>query len=141
MIARTSSGKRADGANGSAEVDAFLDQLQHPAKDLVVQLRRAVLAADAQIGEGIKWTVPSFRTSDYFATMHLRAKQGVGLILHFGAKKNAISEHGVTIADPAGLLQWLAKDRAMLVFADLPQFEAQRLALQDLLRDWIGRMV
>ncbi|TDR40753.1 uncharacterized protein DUF1801 [Tahibacter aquaticus] len=137
-MAKATAGKQGD--DGSAEVDVFLDRLQHPAKDLAVQLRRGVLAADAQIREGIKWNVPSFRTSDYFATMHLRARQGVGLILHFGAKKNAIAEHGVTIADPAGLLQWLARDRAMIVFADLPQWEAQRGVLQVLLREWISKM-
>ena len=139
-MARTSGGRQGEGTDGSVEVDAFLDRLQHPAKDLVVQLRRGVLAADAQIREGIKWNVPSFRTVDYFATMHLRARQGVGLILYFGAKKTAISEHGVTIADPAGLLQWLARDRAMIVFSDVPHFETRRSALQDLLREWIGRM-
>ncbi|HVH33578.1 MAG TPA: nuclear transport factor 2 family protein, partial [Tahibacter sp.] len=105
---------RADG-----EVDAFLATLQHPARDLVVALRRLVLDADASIAEGIKWNAPSFRTRDWFATTHLRMKAGIGLILHFGAKKNAIADSGVAIPDPGGLLDWLARDRAMILFRDL----------------------
>ena len=68
----------------------------------------------AGIEEGVKWNSLSFRTrggqGEWFATVNLREKQGVGLILRFGAKKNALSETGVAIADPAGLLRWLAKD-------------------------------
>lgn len=132
-------GKQAAPENGSADVDAFIAALQPPARELVQHLRQAVLSADAAIAEGIKWNVPSFRTRDYFATMHLRVKQGVGLILHFGAKKNAIAETGVTVADPAGLLQWLAKDRALVMFTDLRQLAERREALQALLREWLIR--
>ena len=61
------------------DVDAYLAQLEHPFRDGFVALRRAILAADAGIAEGIKWNVPSFRTSEWFATMHLRAKAGFGV--------------------------------------------------------------
>jgi hypothetical protein len=118
-------------------VDVFLATLDHPAKALVVELRRVVRGADARIGEGIKWNAPSFRTTEYFATTNLRAKRGAGLILHFGAKKNAISASGVDIPDPAGLLRWLAKDRATVEFGDAAALEAKTPALQALLREWI----
>jgi hypothetical protein len=121
----------------SVAVDAFMAALQHPAKPLIEALRAAVTGADARIHEGVKWNAPSFRTTEYFGTTHLRAKQGVGLILHFGAKKNAISAMGVAIPDPAGLLHWLGKDRAQIVFADLADLHARQPALQALLREWI----
>lgn len=124
---------------GSAAVEAFLQQLPPQARELAGALRAAVLGADPAIAEGIKWNVPSFRTRDYFATTHLRVKQGIGLILHFGAKKNAISATGVDVADPSGLLQWLARDRAMITFADLDQLANRREALQALLREWLSR--
>jgi hypothetical protein len=119
------------------DVEAFLAALDHPAKDVVVALRRCVLGADARIADGIKWNAPSFRTTEYFATTNLRAKHGAGLILHFGAKKNAISTTGVAIPDPAGLLTWLAKDRATANFRDTAELEAKSDALQALLRAWI----
>lgn len=124
-------------ADPAVAVDQFLATLDHPSMLLIGALRRVVLAADPSIGEGIKWNAPSFRTQEYFATMHLREKRGVGLILHFGAKKNAIATTGVEIADPGGLLQWLGKDRAIVRFGDEAALAAQRTALQALLREWI----
>ncbi|GMV30610.1 MAG: hypothetical protein AMXMBFR59_27350 [Rhodanobacteraceae bacterium] len=123
-----------------ADVEAFLAQLHDPVRGLATALRSAVRGADPAIAEGIKWKVPSFRTVDYFATMHLRVKQGIGLILHFGAKKTAISASGVEIPDPAGLLDWLARDRAMVQFRDETDLAARTPALQALLREWIRHL-
>src|SRR6185295_15245047 len=118
-------------------VDEFLASLDDASKQQVLELRKIILAASPDITEGIKWNVPSFRTSDYFATMNLRLKTGIAVILHFGAKKSDISTTGVTIADPESLLVWLAKDRAMVVFRDLHDIAAKRTAFANLLREWI----
>lgn len=136
---KASAGKPTTAA-ADGEVEAFLATLQHPARDLVVALRARVLGADASIAEGIKWNAPSFRTRDWFATTHLRTKTGVGLILHFGAKKNAIADSGVAVADPGGLLDWLARDRAMIVFRDAADLAQKAAALQAVLREWIRAM-
>ncbi|MBN8732351.1 MAG: DUF1801 domain-containing protein [Acidobacteria bacterium] len=128
--------KRIDG-----EAQAFLDALEHARKAEILTLRAIVLGADKRIAEGVKWNSLSFRTGgekgEWFATVNLREKQGVGMIVHFGAKKNAISESGVAIADPAGLLRWLAKDRAVVVFRDGAELTVKTAALQTLLREWI----
>jgi hypothetical protein len=106
-------------------------------RDLVIALRAVILEADASITDGVKWNAPSFRTLDWFATTHLRMKTGIGLILHFGAKKNAIADSGVAVPDPQGLLDWLAKDRAMILFRDRDDLAQKAPALQTLLREWI----
>jgi hypothetical protein len=106
----------------------------------VCALRQIFLAADPSIAEGIKWNVPSFLTSDYFATMNLRVKNGIGVVLHFGAKKSDISGTGVAIPDPASLLVWLAKDRAMITFRDVDDITARRSALTELIREWIKHL-
>ncbi|MRG98351.1 DUF1801 domain-containing protein [Polyangium spumosum] len=117
-------------------VEAFLATLDHPFKREIVELRGAILGADACIGEGIKWNAPSFRTSsEYFATFHLRAKEGVQIILHLGAKKRDTA--GVSIADPEGLLEWLGKDRASVRFRDAKDVKAKRAAFVDVVRQWI----
>lgn len=121
----------------SQAVDAFMAQLQHPCKEEIQALRSVILAADASVQEGIKWNAPSFRTSEYFATMHLRAKAGVSVILHLGAKARALPSGGVAIDDRAGLLQWLAPDRAAVQFADMAVVRARRLEFQALLRQWV----
>ena len=132
------SGKPAKGSAAADEsVETFLAALDHPSKQEILALRRIILDADPTIAEGIKWKVPSFHTSDYFATMNLRAKTGIGVILHFGAKKSDISITGVAVPDPESLLEWLAKDRAMVTFHDLNDIEARRSAFTNLVREWI----
>jgi hypothetical protein len=58
--------------------------------------------------EGIKWNAPSFRTVEYFATVKLREKKGIGVILHLGARARDLGPDGIVIDDPATLLEWLA---------------------------------
>jgi hypothetical protein len=55
------------------------------------------------------------RTSEYFATTHLRAKEGIGVILHLGAK-----------------------DRARVTFTGLDHVRARATTFQQVLRQWIG---
>lgn len=124
-------------ASAPESVESFLATLDHPAKQEIFALRKILLAADPAITEGIKWNAPSFRTTEDFATMNLRVKVGVGVILHFGAKKNAISTTGVAIPDPESLLEWLAKDRALVTFRDLKDVEAKRPAFVEIIREWI----
>jgi hypothetical protein len=134
--ARTPKAKPAPGG----DVAAFIAALEHAHVDAVAALRTIILAADARITEGIKWNAPSFRLADDFATMHLRTKQGIGLILHFGAKKTAISTSGVHIDDPHGQLEWLAKDRAIVAFRDAADVTARKQGFTTLIRAWIAHL-
>ena len=124
-------------ADSSTAVDAFITALVHPFKREVEQVRSLILDVDPAIAEGIKWNAPSFRTSEYFATTNLRAKVGVGVILHLGAKSRALPAGGVDIADPAKLLHWLAADRASVTFANAEELRVQGADFQALLRQWI----
>ncbi len=125
-------------ASASESVETFLAALDHPLKPVILALRQIILNADSSIAEGIKWNVPSFRTTEYFATFHLRAKDSVQIILHLGAKVRDSATTGIAIADPDSLLEWLAKDRALLKFADLPAVEANQAAFEKIIRQWIG---
>jgi hypothetical protein len=131
---RTQPTKRS--ASAPENVETFLASLDHPFKQEILALRQVILSADPSIAEGIKWNAPSFRTSEYFATVHLRAKDGVQIILHLGAKKRDNAPAGVAIADPEALLEWLAKDRASATFRDLKDIDARRSAFVDIIRQW-----
>lgn len=120
-----------------ASVVAFLESLDHPFKPEILVLRRQILEADPSIAEGIKWNAPSFRTTEYFATMHLRAQEGVQIILHLGAKRRAPAAARTAVADPESLLTWLGEDRASVLFHDQAEIEARRSAFTAILRDWI----
>lgn len=125
-------------ADSSAAVDAFMSTLEHPGKPVIEALRACLLSLDPAVAEGIKWNAPSFRTGEYFATVNLREKTGLGLILHLGAKAREIGPEGLNIDDAAKQLRWLGKDRAMLVFKDLQDFEQRRAGFEALMRSWIA---
>jgi hypothetical protein len=124
-------------ASAPDDVQAFVAALDHPRVPEILALRRIILDADPRIGEGIKWNAPSYRTSDWFATTHLRARQGVQIILHFGAKKRDGFAPRAAIADPASLLDWLADDRASARFRDMADIEAKQSAFTAVIRQWI----
>ena len=132
--------KHSAGTDSTEAVDAFMTTLDHPCKAEIEALRKIIRGAHPSIAEGIKWHAPSFRTTEYFATTHLRAKAGIGLILHLGAKAKALPAGGMTIQDPDKLLQWLAKDRAMVTFSDLKDVRARKAALEGIVRQWIGHL-
>ena len=118
-------------------VDAFLAALDHSHKSELLALRQIILAADPSIREEIKWNAPSFRTTESFATFQLRAKSDLQLVLHLGAKVRETATTGIAVADPAGLLKWLAKDRAVVTFTSLAEVYAKQSAFTELIRAWL----
>jgi hypothetical protein len=122
-------------ADSAEAVDAFMAALDHPHKDAVEALRKVITGADKSVAEGIKWNAPSWRTTEYFATTHLRAKTGIGLILHLGAK--ARDDPGMVIEDPKSILTWLGKDRAMVSYADATAVKSGATALKAVLKQWL----
>lgn len=135
--ARNKTATHTTAADTTQAVDAFMQGLDHPFKNEIETIRRTILAADPAIAEGIKWNVPSFRTTEYFATLNLRAKAGLGVILHLGAKVRDTATTGVSIHDPEQLLTWLAKDRAGVTFAGAADIDAKQPAFTALLKQWI----
>ena len=119
-------------------VEAYIKDLDHPLKALVIALRQCILSSDSKIGEEVKWNVPSFRTHEHFATMHLRASDQISVILHLGAKKRAPAENAITIKDPQTLLKWLGKDRAMVSFQSTDDLVQKQTALVELIQQWIA---
>lgn len=129
------------GSPNAGSVDAFFASCRDPRVAEWQALRRLILAVDPAIAEGIKWNAPSFRTGEHFATFHLRAKHGVQVILHLGAKpRPQAAAHGIAVEDPQGLLKWLAKDRAAVAFRDLTDIAAKEAAFVALIRAWIRHL-
>lgn len=137
-LADAKSPKSRKGAAGT--VDDFMRDLEHPFKAEIQALRSIILGADPDVTEGIKWKVPSFARGEYFATLHLRAPDGVHVIFHLGAKVRDLGPEGIAVADPTCLLQWLAKDRAIAKFRDVADIESRRAELEALVREWIAHL-
>ena len=119
-------------------VVAFLRDLDHPLKTEIEAVRTIILGADPAIGELIKWKAPTFRAADDFATVNLRSTDSLQLIFHTGAKVK--DGAGPKVEDPAGLLKWLAKDRAMVTLGTGEDIALRRSALEALVRAWIVQL-
>src|SRR5262245_35900710 len=90
------------GSQTDPEVAAFLRELDHPLKKEIEAVRQIILGVSPSIRDGIKWNSVSFRTTEFFATIHLRSTDRVQLVFHLGAKVKDNSTI-VQIADPGGL--------------------------------------
>lgn len=120
-------------------LDSLLDDLNHPLRTEVEAVRKIILEADPSIEEGIKWNSLSFRTADeWFATFNWREKSQVQFVLHLGAKVKA-NAVVANIEDPDDLLDWQAKDRALLTI-NPPDIERCRASVTTLLQEWIKHL-
>ena len=119
--------------DGAKEVDQFMADLDHPLKAQIEAVRRIIRGVSPDIGEAIKWNAPSFRTTEFFATTNLRSRDRIQLIFHLGAKVRK-DVTALKIADPAGLMKWLAKDRCLVTFGGVA---ADQAALEAIVRQWI----
>ncbi len=128
------------GKKAATEVDDFMLALEHPQKAEIEALRKIIRSVDTSITEGIKWNAPSYRTKEWFATMNLRSKTGMQVILHLGAKVKEKGWKGFKLDDPAGLATWPGKDRVMITFADLKAIKARKADFVAILEQWIAHV-
>jgi hypothetical protein len=116
--------------NGTAEVDAYMERLDHPFKDETQAVREIIRGVDPRITEQVKWNAPSFSYKGYMATFNLHATRHLHLVWH----------NGVILEDPAGLLEGDYPDRRMTYFTGMADLEAKRPALERLVRQWVELM-
>ncbi|ATC65274.1 hypothetical protein CMV30_15690 [Nibricoccus aquaticus] len=122
------------GDSGTQEVDTFMAGLDHPLKNEIVEVRRIISGVSPAIQEGVKWNAPSFRTTEFFATIHLRARDKIQIVFHLGAKARD-DVQSMAISDPCSLIKWLAKDRCLVTVGDVV---ANKAALVAIVRQWIA---
>ena len=141
MPARKSAA-RADAAASQRDpaVDEFLADLDHPLKKEIEEVRGIVLGASPAIRDGIKWNGPSFRTTEWFATVFLRSTDCVQLVFHLGAKVKDGSTKGVDVPDPQGLIRWVTKDRCIVTAGTGKEIRARRGAIEAIVRAWIAHL-
>ena len=68
-----------------SEVDQWFAIYDNPQKDVLLFLRRVILASDSRIGECIKWKSPTFTYKGNIASFNPRSKKHASLMFHTGA--------------------------------------------------------
>src|ERR687891_19234 len=69
----------------SPEVEAWFEDLDHPRKDVMLEVRRIILRTDRRLTEAIKWKSPTFVFEGNMASIDPRSKKHVSLMFHQGA--------------------------------------------------------
>ena len=113
--------------NFNREVDAFMEQLEHPFKAEFQRVREIILAADERMTEVIKWGGPTFMYKGNLATLTPRTKKFVNLFFQTGAK----------IPDKSGLLEGDAKEVRVARFHSMDDVKSKAALLQAVVRAWI----
>lgn len=129
------------GSADPAAVDRFLDDLAHPLRAHIDQVRRDMRNIDPKITETIKWNSLNFRRDDDFATLNRRSLADVQFIFHTGAKTKASAKTGLDLPPAIAelpMLKWLAKDRALVSLGSGPTFTRNRAAFKSLVRAWLA---
>lgn len=110
--------------------------LDHPLNAEIEAARMAILGVDKSISDGVKWNSLSFRTTEWFAIVNLRSRDGVQLILHLGAKAGKAADREA-IPDPKGLLAWKGTDRAIATLGSGATLKANLPTLRAILKAWL----
>lgn len=123
--------------NRSSQVDAYLSSLNHPLRDTVQHLRFAILAAEPELTESVKWNAPNFLYSGADrVTFNLRPTDRIQLIFHRGSKP--VDDGGrFQFVDPTGLLQPITPERGQVVFTNPSDALEQQDRLLELIGAWI----
>jgi hypothetical protein len=119
------------------EVTKFLDELNHPMRKEIEELRRIILNLTIGLTENIKWNGPNycFDNQDRL-TMKIQPSKQIQLIFHRGAKK-LIQPKDKLIDDKSGLLIWKENDRAIASFKNIDEIKKAESDLEKIINNWI----
>jgi hypothetical protein len=109
------------------EVDAWFDALEHPLKDVMLDVRRAMLSSDRRVAECIKWKSPTFTFEGNIASIDPKSKAQVLLMFHQGAK----------IPGRHPVLEGSGTTARYVRFADRADVRQKRAALRAAVAAWI----
>jgi hypothetical protein len=123
--------------NLNHEVTKFLDDLRHPFRKEIEQLRQYILSSGSGLEENIKWNGPNycFDNADRI-TMRIQPPKQIQLIFHRGAKIQKQPKDKL-IKDTSGLLTWKEKDRAVATLKNMAEIENRKQDLTKIVKDWI----
>jgi uncharacterized protein YdhG (YjbR/CyaY superfamily) len=114
--------------DSTAQVNEFMDRLNHPFKAEVQLIREIIKNVNKDVTEQIKWNAPTFSyKGQYLVTFNLWEKQRIHLVFHNPEIPKVKSK----------LLEGDYDHRRMAYFSDKKDIEAKKTALEKALKDLI----
>ena len=123
----------------NSEVTKFLDDLNHPFRMEIEQLRNCILIANNKLTENIKWNGPNYcyQNGDRI-TMRIqpiKIKQ-IQVIFHCGAKVQDQPKEKL-IQQHFDILTWKTNDRAVATFKNMQDIENGKTDFTKIIKEWI----
>ena len=123
--------------NLNDEVTQFLDNLNHPLRKEIEELRQIILSSENGLIENIKWNGPNYCFNDADRiTMRIQPQKQIQLIFHRGAKK-ITQPVDKLINDESGILVWKENDRAITTFKSKDDIKKNKNDLCNIVKKWI----
>jgi len=97
-------------------VQTYMDQLEHPLKDVLEALRTIIKNANPNISERIKWNAPSYYNKEDIVTFGPPARKMDEILLVF--------HHPSVVKIASTMLEGNYKDRRLAVFKSMAEVEA-----------------
>ena len=120
------------------EVSQFLDNLNHPFREEIEQLRRIILKARPDIEENIKWNGPNYHLKGQDRiSIKVNPPKSFHLVLHSGAKVQPEPKSRL-LAQDHGVLTWKSNDRAVADFKTTESFIKHKPYLDEIVRGWFA---
>ena len=121
------------------EVTVFLDELNHPFRDVIEMLRACILDADKALTENIKWNGPNYcAENEDRITMRIQplTTKQIQVIFHRGAKVKEQPIEKLIKTDYKWLV-WKENDRAIASFKNIQDIEERNVDLSKIVKAWI----
>ena len=127
--------------NLNLQVSTFLDNLNHPFRKEIEELRMIILSSENNLMENIKWNGPnySFNNEDRI-TMKIQPPKNIQLIFHRGAKKLEQPKEKLII-ESFTLLTWKENDRAIATFTSMEDIKNSKMDLTKIIKMWINAVL
>lgn len=132
------------GITETEQVDAYLENLNHPLKDLVVYLRNVILEVNPDIGEGIYWNAPTFYFTGEMPSFDPKTYKRYIVGLNFYKKDTIrlIFLHGAAAKNVEGLLEGdYADGRRIASFKNIDEVKSKQKALEQIIQELVSKMV
>lgn len=125
-------------SNKSSEVTEFLDELNHPFRKEIEELRDCILALNKNLSENVKWNAPNycFENEDRMTMRIQPMTTKVQLVFHRGAKKQEQPKDKL-IKNKSKMLVWKENDRAIITFKNSQEIEDGKDELKKIITEWI----
>ncbi|WP_256005224.1 DUF1801 domain-containing protein [Pedobacter deserti] len=119
------------------EVTVLLDEINHPLRAQIEELRAIILSAAPSMEENIKWNGPNYQHLDRDrVTLKVQPAKDFHLILHAGTRIRSEPIDHQTV-DPGRLFTWKSNDRGILQIKNAAGFDECKAQLGGIIGRWI----